>query len=338
VKAVGLYRYLPIEDPESLLDLELPEPEPSGRDLLVSVRAIAVNPVDTKQRAPKDKVEAAPRVLGWDAAGVVEAVGPDCTLFRPGDRVWYAGDITRTGCNSERHLVDERIVGPMPSSLGFAEAAALPLTTLTAWEALFDRLQLSPDGGDEGKSLLIIAGAGGVGSIATQLAKRLARVRVIATASREASAKWCLGLGADHVVDHKAPLQPQLEELGLPELDSILCCASTDGYFPTMARLIRPQGRICAIVGAQGPLDVGRLMQKSAAFVWELMFTRAMFQTPDMIEQHRILTRVAELVDAGVISTTIGEHLGRIDAGNLRRAHAQLESGHTLGKLVLEGF
>lgn len=338
MKAIGLYRYLPIDDPEALLDVELPNPVPVGHDLLIRVLAVSINPVDTKVRAPKDKVEPTPRVLGWDAAGVVETVGPDCTLFLPGDGVYYAGDMTRPGCNSELHLVDERIVGRMPVRLGFAEAAALPLTTLTAWEALFDRLQVDESGRDKGQTLLLIGGAGGVGSIATQLAKRLAGLEVIATASHEASREWCLKRGASQVIDHTKPFGPQLEAIGVPQPDLILCCASTDAYFESMAECIRPQGRICAIVGPKAPLDLGKLMSKSITFAWELMFTRSMYKTPDLIEQHQILNQVAELIDAGVLVTTVGEHLGRIQAANLRRAHAQIEAGHTVGKLVLEGF
>ena len=338
MKAVGVYRYLPTDNPESLVDVELPRPTPSGRDLLVSVRAIAVNPVDFKVRSRIDKPLSAPRILGWDAAGVVEEVGADCSLFRPGDKVYYAGDITRPGCNSEFHLVDERIVGRMPATLGFAEAAALPLTTLTAWEALFDRLKVSVDGRGSGRTLLLIAGAGGVGSIAIQLAKRIAGLTVVATASRAASRDWCLELGADHVVDHSQPLPPQLQDIGFPQPDLILCAANTDEHFAAMAECIRPQGSICGIVGPRGPLDLGRLMGKSVTFVWELMFTRAQFQTPDMIEQHRILNRAAELIDAGTLKTTLGDNLGQISAQNVRTAHARLEAGHTLGKLVLEGF
>ena len=338
MKAVGVYRYLPTDNPESMVDVDLPRPTPSGRDLLVSVRAIAVNPVDFKVRSRIDKPQSAPRILGWDAAGVVEEAGPDCALFKPGDKVYYAGDITRPGCNSELHLVDERIVGRMPATLGFAEAAALPLTTLTAWEALFDRLRVSVEGGGPRQTLLLIAGAGGVGSIAIQLAKQVARLDVIATASRAASREWCRKLGADHVVDHSRPLPPQLRDIGVPEPDLILCAASTDEHFNAMAECIRPQGSICGIVGPRGPLELGRLMGKSVTFAWELMFTRAQFQTPDMIEQHRILTRAAELIDAGTLVTTLGDNLGRIDATNVRQAHASLEAGHTLGKLVLEGF
>ncbi|MBN9096314.1 zinc-binding alcohol dehydrogenase family protein [Pandoraea pnomenusa] len=338
MKAVGLTRYLPIDDPESLVDIELPTPTPAGRDILVKVVAISVNPVDTKVRAPKAKVEATPRVLGWDAAGTVAAVGPDATLFRVGDPVYYAGSITRAGANSEFHLVDERIVGHMPASLDFVSAAALPLTTITAWEALFDRLGVAPDGSDEGKSVLVVGGAGGVGSIAIQLARRVARLTVVATASRPASADWCRQLGAQHVIDHYQDIPAQLLAAGVPQVDFVLCLNDTDEHFPALAQAVAPQGKICSIVENARPLDVGLLKNKSATFVWEFMFTRAMYETPDMIAQHKLLTEVARLVDAGTLRTTLGEVIGPINAVNLRRAHAQLEGGRTIGKLVLSGF
>ncbi len=338
MKAVGLTRYLPIDDPESLVDIELPTPTPAGRDILVKVVAISVNPVDTKVRAPKAKVEATPRVLGWDAAGTVAAVGPDATLFRVGDPVYYAGSITRAGANSEFHLVDERIVGHMPASLDFVSAAALPLTTITAWEALFDRLGVAPDGSDEGKSVLVVGGAGGVGSIAIQFARRVARLTVVATASRPASADWCRQLGAQHVIDHYQDIPAQLLAAGVPQVDFVLCLNDTDEHFPALAQAVAPQGKICSIVENARPLDVGLLKNKSATFVWEFMFTRAMYETPDMIAQHKLLTEVARLVDAGTLRTTLGEVIGPINAVNLRRAHAQLEGGRTIGKLVLSGF
>ncbi len=338
MKAVGFYRYLPIDDPESLLDLELPAPTPAGRDLLVEVKAIAVNPVDYKSRAPRPQVETAAKILGWDAAGVVKAVGPDATLFRPGDAVYYAGSRTRPGCDSELHLVDERIAGRKPRSLGFAEAAALPLTTLTAWEALFDRLGISRTGADAGRAVLIIGGAGGVGSIAIQLAKRLARLTVVATASRPESATWVRGLGADEVIDHTQDLAAQLGALGRPDVDYILCLNSTDHHFPAFAPVIKPQGKICAIVSTQKPVDLAPLMAKSVTFAWELMFTRPMFQTADMRAQHDLLDEAAGLIEAGVLATTVTTRLGAINAANLRRAHALLEGGHVIGKIVLEGF
>ena len=338
MKAVGLYRYLPIDDPESFLDVELDLPSAAGRDLLVEVKAISVNPVDTKRRAPKDLVEKTPRVLGWDVAGVVKAIGPQVTLFKPGDAVYYAGSIVRPGGNSEFHLVDERIVGRKPTNLGFAEAAALPLTTITAWEGMFDRMGISRTGADAGKTLLIIAGAGGVGSIAIQLAKKLARLTVIATASRPESVAWVRGLGADHVIDHARDLAPQLEALGTKEVDYIFCLNSTERWLPALAPVIKPLGKICTIVSAQKPLDLTPLMGKSTTIAWEFMFTRSTFQTPDMIEQHKLLDETAALLEAGTLKTTLTANLGKINAANLKRAHKLVEGGHTLGKIVLEGF
>jgi NADPH:quinone reductase len=338
MKAVALTRYLPISNPESLIDIELDKPAPTGRDLLVKIEAISVNPVDTKVRAPKDKVEETPRVLGWDAAGVVEAVGPDATLFKPGDPVYYAGSVTRQGANCEFHLVDERIVGAKPKSLDFTHAAALPLTTITAWEALFERLGVSPQGADEGKSVLVIGGAGGVGSIGIQLAKKVAKLTVIATASRPESAKWATELGADHIVNHFDDIPKQLKAIGFENVDYVLIFNDTDKHFPAAAEVIKPQGGICTIVENSRPLQVELLKSKSAAFHWEFMFTRSMFGTPDMIEQHKLLSEVARLIDAGTLTTTLGRNLGKIDAANLREAHRLLEEGRSIGKLVLTGF
>ncbi len=338
MKAIGLYRYLPIDDPESLVDLEVERPEPSGCDLLVRVEAIAVNPLDVKVRAPKAQTEATPRILGWDVAGVVEAVGPDCRLFRPGGAVYYAGDLTRPGGNSTFHLVDERIVGHKPVSLDFAQAAALPLTTITAWEGLFERLGLTAEpAANQSKSMLIIGAAGGVGSIATQLAK-WAGLTVIGTSSREESTRWVREHGVDHIVDHSQPLGPQVAALGHTTVDYIFCLHSTDRYWDEMAALIAPQGKICAIVWPASPLDLSVLMYKSATFAWEFMFTRSMFQTADMVAQHALLNRVAALVDSGVIRTTLTEQLSPITAATLRQAHARVETGRVVGKIVLAHF
>ncbi|HTP97536.1 MAG TPA: zinc-binding alcohol dehydrogenase family protein [Burkholderiales bacterium] len=338
MKAVGLYRYLPIDDPESLLDLDIDAPKAGGRDLLVEVKAISVNPVDTKRRAPREQVETAPKILGWDVAGVVKSVGPEVTLFKPGDAVYYAGSAVRPGGNCEFHLVDERIVGRKPANLGFAQAAALPLTTITAWEALFDRIGIDKSGAHAGRSLLIIAGAGGVGSIAIQLARKLAKLTVAATASRPESIAWVQEFGADHVVDHTRDLAPQLATLGVQEVDYILCCHNTDRYFPAFPKLIKPQGRICSIVQTQKPVDLAALTPKCASFAWEAMFTRSTFQTPDMIAQHQLLDEAAALIEAGTLRTTLTTHLGAINAANLKRAHKLLEEGHVIGKIVLEGF
>jgi zinc-binding alcohol dehydrogenase family protein len=338
MKAIALTYYLPISNPDSLKDVEIDKPAPAGHDLLVKVEAIGVNPVDTKVRAPKDKVEASPRVLGWDASGTVEAVGPEVTLFKVGDPVFYAGSITRPGTNSEFHLVDERIVGKKPASLDFSHAAALPLTTITAWEALFDRLGVSAEGKDAGKSVLIVGGAGGVGSIGIQLAKKVAKLKVIATASRPESAKWATELGADHIVDHFGDMPKQLKEAGFEQVDYVLIFNDTDKHFPAAAEVIAPQGGICTIVENSKPIAVELLKAKSAAFHWEFMFTRAMFGTPDMIKQHELLTEVARLIDAGTIKTTLGRDLGKINSANLREAHRLLEEGRAIGKLVMTGF
>ncbi|WP_437590214.1 zinc-binding alcohol dehydrogenase family protein [Sorangium sp. So ce1000] len=335
--AVGVHRYLPIDHPESLLDLQLPEPAPRPRDLRVRVCAVAVNPVDVKVRAPKPRVESPPRILGWDAAGIVESVGAEVSAFRPGDQVYYAGSIARPGSNAEVHLVDERLAAPMPRSLGFADAAALPLTSLTAWEGLFERLGVDPEGRDAGRTVLVLGGAGGVGSMVVQLAKA-AGLRVVATASREESRAWARALGADVLVDHREPLRPQLEAAGLGHVELIFNTQSTEAWWDTMTDVVAPLGRIVGIVETKGPLDLGKLMSKSATFAWELMFTRSLFETPDMAAQREILTRVAAWVDGGRIRTTRREHLGRINAANLRAAHARIESGQAVGKLVLEGW
>jgi zinc-binding alcohol dehydrogenase family protein len=340
MKAVGLNRYLPISDPQSLVDVEIEAPNPRSRDLLVKVEAISVNPLDTKIRVSKgaEALEAQPRVLGWDAAGTVIATGAEVTLFKPGDAVYYAGSVIRPGANSELHLVDERIVGIKPVSLNFPQASALPLTTITAWEGLFDRLGISSKGEHAGQSVLIIGGAGGVGSIAIQLAKQLGKQTVVATASRPDSITWCRGLGADHVVDHTGDLVAQVRAQGLRWVDRIFCCNSLDKHFPAMSELLAPQGKVCSIVEHLQPLPMNLLRPKCGTFVWEAMFARSTFGTPDMIEQHKLLTETARLIDAGVLKTTLGEVLGPINAANLRRAHAALEGGHTVGKLVLAGF
>jgi NADPH:quinone reductase len=341
MKAIGLYQYLPIDNPDSLVEVEVPTPTPSGYDLLVRVHAVSVNPVDVQMRAPRAGTELTPHILGWDAAGVVEAVGPGMRLFKPGDEVYYAGSIDRPGCNSELHLVDERIVGPKPRTLDFEEAAALPLTTITAWEALFDRLGIAKDPtANAGRTLLIIGGAGGVGSIATQIAKHVAGLQVIATASRPHSAAWCRQQGAVAVVNHHEPLQEQLVAAGFTTVDYILCTNSVEQYVTSMAEIIAPQGKICTIVGSKDnqPLPMNHFMRKSVGFFYELMFTRPLFQTADMRAQNELLTEAARLIDAGVLMTTLTERVGPLTADNLRRAHARLESGTMIGKLVLGGI
>jgi len=317
------------KDLASFADIELPRPSPEGHDLLVKVEAVSVNPVDYKQR---QMGSATPRVLGWDAAGTVEAVGKEATLFKPGDAVYYAGDVTRPGANSEFHLVDERIVGRKPKSLDFAQAAAIPLTAITAWESFFDRLKVKHD-----RSMLIIGGAGGVGSIAIQIAKQ-AKLKVIATASRPETIAWCKELGADHTIDHRKPMRPQIEALGLKHVDYIANFNDVDEHWAAMGDLIAPQGGIVLIVGNKNPLVVDAIRAKSAALCFELMFTRSRFKTPDMIEQHRLLNQVADWLDAGKLRGTMKQVLTPINAANMRKAHAQLESGSTIGKLVLKGW
>ncbi len=278
-------------------------------------------------------------MLGWDAAGEVVALGSEVQGFAVGDRLYYAGDITRPGSNSELHAVDSRIAARMPESLDYAQAAALPLTALTAWEALFARMGISPESLDAGKSILIVGGAGGVGSIAIQLATRLAGLRVIATASRPESSEWVRSLGAEGVVNHREPLDRGLAELTAKgEVDFILCLNSTEHHWPAMSRAIAPQGTIASIVEVSGPLELGPLMSKSARFAWELMFTRSMFGTDDLARQGEILSRVAELVDDGTLRATTNEVLSPIDARTLRQAHARVESGHTIGKIVVAGW
>lgn len=336
MKAVGFTRYLPIDDPESFLDLDLPKPVPQGRDILVAVKAIAVNPVDTKVRSPKDTVEAAPRVIGYDASGIVAAVGPDVTLFQPGDEVYYAGDITRPGTNQEFHLVDERITGRKPKTLSFAEAAALPLTTITAYEAMFDRLRIDRDGADAGQSILMIGGAGGVGSIAIQLAKR-AGLTVIATASRPETIAWVKDLGADHSVNHRQDLVAQTRALGFRHVDHVTIFNDMR-HWAAAVELIRPEGGIVSIDDTDLPMPMAGMKTKAASLHWEFMFARSMHQTPDMIEQHRLLSFVADQIDAGHMRTTLSEVLSPINATNLRKAHAMIETGTAKGKIVLDGF
>lgn len=335
MKAVAYTEHgLPISDPRALQDITLPIPSPGPRDLRVAVRAISVNPVDTKVRNGVAVIE--PRVLGWDAVGIVDAVGSEVSLFQPGDAVFYAGAIGRPGSNAEYQLVDERIVGHKPASLDDAAAAALPLTAITAWELLFDRLRI-PEGGGQGQTLLVIGAAGGVGSILVQLARQLTRLTVIGTASRPDTQDWVYGLGAHHVIDHSQPLTDGLQRLGIAEVSHVASLTHTDQHFDQIVAALAPQGQL-ALIDDPGQLDVMALKRKSLSLHWESMFTRSSFNTPDLDRQHALLERVAALVDAGVLRTTLGEHYGRIDAANLRRAHALIESHRARGKLVLEGF
>ncbi|WJN50017.1 MULTISPECIES: zinc-binding alcohol dehydrogenase family protein [Pseudomonas] len=325
---------LPIQDAQSLYDAEIPEPKPGARDLLVEVRAIAVNPVDTKIRASRGGDQ--PQVLGWDAVGVVREIGSDVTLFQPGDEVFYAGAIDRAGSYSELHVVDERIVGHKPRSLDNASAVALPLTSITAWELLFDRLGVEENGG-EGQSLLVVGAAGGVGSILVQLARKLTQLTVIGTASRPETQAWVKELGAHHVIDHTVSIPLQLQELKLNPVDYVISLTHTDTYLPQLVEVLRPQGKL-ALIDDPAQLDVMPLKRKSLSLHWELMFTRSLYKTEDMIKQHHLLDRVSKLVDEGIIRTTMGEHFGTIRAENLKRAHALIESGKARGKIVLEGF
>ena len=333
MKAVALTRYLPVTDEASFLDVDLPKPTPTGRDLLVAVKAVSVNPVDCKVRAPKDNVEPSPRVLGWDASGVVEAVGPDVTLFKVGDEVYYAGDITRAGSNAEYQLVDERIVGHKPKTLTHAEAAALPLTSITAYEAFFDRIGIDRDGADAGKSVLIIGGAGGVGSIAIQLAKR-AGLTVIATASRPESVAWVKDLGADYSVNHREPLAAQVRALGFAHVDYV-AIFNDMRHWEAAVDIVKPQGAIVSIDDTNLPMPMGGMKNKSARLCWEFMFSRSMHQTPDMAAQGELLTWVAREVDAGRLRGTATVVLEGMTAANMRRAHGLVEGGAVIGKVVV---
>ena len=338
MKAVALTRYLPIDDPESLVDVDLLQPTASGHDLLVRVEAVSVNPVDTKVRSPKAQIETQPKVLGYDAAGVIEGMGESVSGFSVGDRVYYAGDITRPGSNAQYQLVDARIVGHAPRSMEAADAAALPLTSLTAWELLFQRMPFDSEHGGKGKSLLIIAGAGGVGSLAIQLARRAGFV-VIATASRPETSDWCRSMGAHHVIDHRQPLPAQLQALGFADVDAVLNFADTDHYWEIIGEILAPQGHVGLIVEPSGALRIGDpYKSKCIGIHWELMFTRSRYKTADQNEQGQILDRVAALIDAGELHGTRTETLSPISAATLREAHRRLESGKTIGKLVLAGW
>ncbi|HWW68562.1 MAG TPA: zinc-binding alcohol dehydrogenase family protein [Duganella sp.] len=337
MKAVAYRKSLPIDHPDSLLDIELPAPQARGHDLLVEVKAISVNPVDVKIRANVAPDDGDAKIIGWDAAGVVKAVGPDVTLFKPGDEVWYAGALNRPGTNSELHLVDERIVGHKPKNLDFAKAAALPLTAITAWELLFERLEVSRDKAAQGKSLLVIGAAGGVGSILVQLARQLTGLTIIGTASRPDTAAWVTELGAHHVIDHGKPLNEEIARLGLPPVTYVASLNQTDHHWNAIAELVAPQGKV-ALIDDPAAIDVRLLKRKSVSLHWEFMFTRSMFATADIQKQHQLLNDVASLVDTGVLKTTLAERFGTINAANLKRAHALLESNRAKGKIVLEGF
>lgn len=351
MKAIGYLSPQPIEHNDALVDIERPTPKAQGRDLLVKVQAVSVNPVDTKIRSAVSPDAGHYKILGWDAVGEVIATGQDVELFNVGDQVWYAGDITRAGSNAEYQLVDERIVGAKPKTLSNVEAAAMPLTAITAWELLFDRLGFSPlipnnapqevrtnEPNSPQLSILIVGAAGGVGSILTQLAAKLTNATVIGTASRQKSQTWVTELGADHVIDHHQPLMPQLRALGIENVTHVISLTHTDQHFDQLVEVLAPQGKLALIDDPKTTIDIKKLKLKSLSLHWELMFTRSMFNTWDMQKQHELLTTVAELVDTRVIKTTLGENYGTINAANLKRAHAHIESNQTVGKVVLEGF
>ena len=347
IKAIGYQNNLPIDNEQSLQDITLDKPVASGRDILVEVKAISVNPVDYKIREGRPAAEGEYAVIGWDAAGTVTAVGEDVSLFSVGDNVYYAGDLTRSGSNAEYQLVDERIVGHMPASLSFAEAAALPLTTITAWEMLFDRLQVpvsdsvANDSDSSANanyvSVLVIGAAGGVGSILTQLLKTRTSATIIGTASRDESVQWLKDLGADHVINHRNPLSDELQKTGIAEVDYVVSLNNTEDHYEEIIKCLKPQGKL-GLIDDPKSLDANPLKTKSLSLHWEFMFARSMFNTPDMIEQHHLLNAVAKLIDAGEIKTTVAHNLGAITAEHLRSAHQMLEKQQAHGKIVLEGW
>src|ERR1700732_3512315 len=337
MKAVGYKKSLAIDAADALIDFETAKPEPKGRDIRVAVKAISANPVDYKVRKRAAPAEGETKILGYDAAGVVDAVGADVTLFKPGDEVFYAGSILRQGTNSEFHVVDERIVGRKPKTLSFAQAAALPLTSITAWELLFDRLGAVPGKRAHPPTLLVMGGAGGVGSILIQLARRLTGLTVVATAARPESHKWCLDLGAHAVIDHARPMKEQIEKLKVPPVALVASLTNTDQHYKALAELMAPQGKY-GLIDDPPEFSVAAFKGKAISIHWESMFTRSSFQTPDMIGQHHLLNDVADLIDKGVLRTTLDRTFGTINAANLTRAHDLLEAGKSRGKIVMEGW
>jgi zinc-binding alcohol dehydrogenase family protein len=337
MKAVGYRKSLPIDAADALIDFETASEAPRGRDIRVAVKAISANPVDYKVRKRAAPPEGETKILGFDASGIVDAVGSDVTLFKPGDEVFYAGSILRQGTNSEFHLVDERIVGSKPKTLSFAQAAALPLTSITAWELLFDRLGAVPGKSVDPRTLLITGGAGGVGSILIQLARRLTGLSVVATATRPESQKWCLELGAHAVIDHARPMKEQIEKLKLPPVALVASLTATDQHYKAIAEFMAPQGKF-GLIDDPAEFNVAAFKIKAISVHWESMFTRSSFQTADMIGQHNLLNDVSDLLDKGVLRTTLDQTFGTINAANLKRAHALLESGKSRGKIVMEGW
>lgn len=341
MKAIGYLAPKSIDQQDALVDFELPTPTATGRDLLVKVKAVSVNPVDTKVRASAAPEEGQYKVLGWDAVGEVTAVGEEVEHYQVGDKVWYAGDISRSGTNAEYHLVDERIVGKQPTTVSDTQAAALPLTAITAWELLFDRLQfeLTPNAEKSAKiRLLIIGASGGVGSILTQLAAKLTNATIIGTASRPESQKWVTELGADYVIDHSKPLTEELKRIEIDDVTHVISLTHTQVHFDQIVEALAPQGQLALIDDPAEPLDIMKLKRKSLSLHWELMFTRSLFQTADMDKQRQLLNSVSAMIDDGELVTTLGQHFGKINAENLKKAHAYIESGKSIGKVVLEGF
>ena len=334
MKAIGYQQPGPLSAPEALVEIEAAKPELGPRDLLVEVRGISVNPVDVKVRAAWD-VEEGKRILGYDASGIVREVGSEVSLFQVGDEVYYAGDITRQGTNAEFHAVDERIVGRKPASLDFAEAAGLPLTSITAWELLFDSLDLR-EGEGSGEAILVIGGAGGVGSILIQLAKQLTSLTVVATASRPETVAWTREMGADQVINHRESLVDQLKALGITP-KYVASLTHTDQHFPAIIELIKPRGRV-ALIDDPESLNINAGKLKALSFSWEFMFARPMFQTSDIQKQHELLNRVSEMLDAGTLRSTVTNNLGPLTVENLRKGHELQESGRAIGKNVLGGM
>lgn len=334
MKAIGYYTAGPIDRDDALLDIELAAPTPGPRDLIVRVKAISVNPVDTKMRASSKPKDGAAKILGWDAAGIVEAVGAEVSMFKLGDEVYYAGSIMRQGTNAELHAVDERIVGRKPASLDWAQAAALPLTSLAAWELLFESLRVPQDLTRNERAILIINGAGGVGSILTQLARKLTGLTVIATASRPETIEWVKAMGAHHVIDHHKPLDAELAAIGFPEVQYVASLSGSEAHLRYLPKIIAPRGSLALIDDPQS-FDIVSLKRKAITVAWEGMFVRSLFNTPDMIEQQKILNSVAELVDAGVLKTTLTQRLTPMNEKNLKAAHQILESGMAIGKIAI---
>lgn len=337
MKAIGYKTAGSLDRDDALVDIDIGRPSASGRDLLVEVRAVSVNPVDTKVRKNVSAEGDQWKVLGWDAVGTVVETGNETSLFRPGDVVFYAGSIARPGANSQFHLVDERIVGRKPATLTDAEAAALPLTAITAWEMLFDRLDVRKAVPGAANAVLIIGGAGGVGSIAIQLLRALTDITIIATASRPETQAWVRDLGAHHVLDHSKPLAPQVAELGIGAPGFVFSITQTQQHVRDIIELIAPQGRF-GLIDDHEVFDIMPFKRKAISIHWESMFTRPVFSTADIAEQGKLLNEVSRLVDNGRIRTTLTETLSPINAANLLKAHALVESGRTRGKIVVEGF